>query len=749
MAALEIFDGTNWIQIGGGGGTVTSVGILGSPGLEIDGSPITQSGNIEISLSPQLQAFSLFSTSGIIAKTGIDTFAARSITGTNGVSVTNGSGISGNPSISLTNIYPNTFYINNPASLTIDRTGRVTGYISAINPFISSVTLTGDVTGTGTDTLITTLSTFINRSASQAFNFSSSGQRFDLIMPNGGNYELSFGLLRDIGGPVFGWEFYYNTNSGGNNYCTWRFNSQNIIFTNKIGVNNLYNEIDFFNNRLINVATPVNSTDGANKSYIDTLFTAQLQNLSSLATTGLVTRIAANTFETRTLTVGDGLSILYGNGVTGNPSISLSTPLRDIAIFAGQGFLAKKSDGSVNSRVFSVGTGLNINFGDGVSGNPNIYLADTLFGIASITSGTGFYVRTSSTGGTCALRTISVGNGLSIINGNGVNGNPIIDFIGPVAITANETSQTFGSGSFLSVNNVNTTSSSHSGLLFQKNGLDNFKILVPNFTPGYMYFTTYYTNGMVFKTNDDTRLSIEGNSGKVRFYENLKELQIRASSNYLDLRGANVRGSKNSAILETNSLNETASIAMNGDYIQLIQPFTDLGVIFTDEDLTISTSWQSYISSSGSLVTSSSRKIKHSIRKKTHKNYLERLNKLNVYSYALKVPIEDGDSENRKTRKYFKNKRLHVGLISEEVLELFDNCTDNFKTIDFDNSNIKEIQKSVKNYVPTVEEEEYINNKNNERGEVVGIKYDSLLCYTILAMQELTQKVELLESKLN
>ena len=749
MAALEIFDGTNWIQIGGGGGTVTSVSILSSPGLEISGSPITQSGTIGISLSPLLQAFSFLSTNGIIAKTGVDTFATRTIAGTNGVSVTNGSGIFGNPSVSLTNIYPDTFYINNPASLTIDRTGRVTGYISAINPFISSVTLTGDVTGTGTDTLITTLSTFINRSASQAFNFSSSGQRFDLIMPNGGDYALSFGLLRDIGGPVYGWEFHYNTNSRGNNYCTLRFNSQNITFTNKIGVNDLYNEINFFNNRLINVATPVNSTDGANKSYIDTLFTAQLQNLSSLATTGLVTRIAANTFETRTLTVGDGLSILYGNGVTGNPSISLSTPLRDIAIFAGQGFLAKKSDGSVNSRVFSVGTGLNINFGDGVSGNPNIYLADTLFGIASITSGTGFYVRTSSTGGTCALRTISVGNGLSIINGNGVNGNPIIDFIGPVAITANETSQTFGSGSFLSVNNVNTTSSSHSGLLLQKNGLDNFKILVPNFTPGYMYFTTYYTNGMVFQTNNATRLSIEGNSGKVRFYENLKELQIRASSNYLDLRGANVRGSKKSAIFETNALNETASIVMNGDYIQLIQPFTDLGVIFTDEDLTISTSWQSYISSDGSLVRSSSKKIKHSIRKKSHKNYLERLNKLNVYSYALKVPIEDGDSENKKTRKYFKNKRLYVGLISEEVLELFDNCTDNFKTIDFDNSNIKEIQKSVKNYVPTVEEEEYINNKNNERGEVVGIKYDSLLCYTILAIQELTQKVELLESKLN
>ena len=224
---------------------------------------------------------------------------------------------------------------------------------------------------------------------------------------------------------------------------------------------------------------------------------------------------------------------------------------------------------------------------------------------------------------------------------------------------------------------------------------------------------------------------------------------MRGSSAYLDLRGAYVRNSKASSIIETNAYGETASLVMNGDYIQSIQTFDDLGFIFTDEDTDPQSSWQSYISSSGSLVTSSSKKKKHSIRKKEHKNYLERLNKLNIYSYALKTPILDNDNEKTKTRKYFKNKQLHLGLLSEEVEELFDNCTDNFKTIEFDKSNKKEIKESIKDYIPKVDEQEYIKIKNQKKGDIIGIKYDSLLCYTILAIQELSKKVESLEKGAN
>lgn len=800
MAKIELFDGTNWITLGNG--TVTSVDISGSTGLTVSGSPITNSGGISLTLSAQLQALSILSSTGFIVRTGTNTFTtrnfgisgfgisvtnstgvtgnptfaltsqlqslsvlsvnglitrtasgtlvARTLTSGTGISITNGDGVNGNPSVSLENIIASPGTFSYPVSITLDSTGRITDVIGSVSPPAGLVTLTGDVTGSGTGTVATTLANSIIKTTTQTFDFSSDTSTFNLFCPNGANKSISFVMARNLGSNIpYGFEFNMSVNSGGNNIFKLRFNNQNFSYTDIFSVVDTTPEFIFNFYRIRQILDPLIASDAATKGYVDSLVTTQLQALSSLSTTGIMIRTGTNTFATRTLAVGDGLTLMNADGVSGNPTINLHPSLTDIAnlISTSQGFLARNSTGAVYTRTFSVGLGLNINFGNGISGNPNIFLGDILYSIASIGSGTGFLVRTSSSGSTSALRTISGSGGISVANGDGISGNPTISLAGPIALTVSSNGQTFGSAGLIGINNTNTTTG-YSGMIFQRNGVDYFELLIPNFSPGYAYFGTESTNGLIFKTNGTSRIALEQGSGKVRFFESLKELQIRAASNYLDLRGANVRGSKQSAILETNALNETASIVMNGDYIQLIQPFTDLGVIFTDEDNTISTSWQSYISSSGALVTSSSRKIKHSIRQKKHKNYLERLNKLNVYSYALKSPIEDSDTEKKKNRKYFKNKRLHVGLISEEVAELFDNCTDNFKTIDFDKNNITEIQKSVNNYTPTIEEEEYINHVNKERGEVIGIKYDTMLCYTILALQELTKKVELMENKL-
>ena len=237
-------------------------------------------------------------------------------------------------------------------------------------------------------------------------------------------------------------------------------------------------------------------------------------------------------------------------------------------------------------------------------------------------------------------------------------------------------------------------------------------------------------------------------SGKIVSLENGTQVYTRASSNYLDLRAANVRGSKTSAIIETNTYGETASIVMNGDYIQTIQTFDDLGFIFTDEDLDPSTTYQSYISANGSLVVSSSKNTKHSIQEKPTKDYLDRLNKLKVYSYAHKVPIMDFDSEKKKTRKYYKNQRLHVGLLAEEVAQLFDNASDEFKLIDLHSGNRQEFKKLTNDYSPKVKAKTYLESKNQAR-QGPGVNYNTLLCYTILAIQELTQRLFYLEQKTN
>jgi hypothetical protein len=84
------------IGAGTGNGTVTSV----DTGTGLTGGAITSAGTI--SLTGQALALHNLSSNGIIARTGSGTVAARTITADTGISVSNGNGVSGNPTISCT-----------------------------------------------------------------------------------------------------------------------------------------------------------------------------------------------------------------------------------------------------------------------------------------------------------------------------------------------------------------------------------------------------------------------------------------------------------------------------------------------------------------------------------------------------------------------------------------------------------------------------------------------------------------------
>lgn len=59
--------------------------------------------NAKQPLDSTLTSLAALSTSGMLAQTGTDTFAARTITAGTGISISNGNGVSGNPTISATN----------------------------------------------------------------------------------------------------------------------------------------------------------------------------------------------------------------------------------------------------------------------------------------------------------------------------------------------------------------------------------------------------------------------------------------------------------------------------------------------------------------------------------------------------------------------------------------------------------------------------------------------------------------------
>jgi len=120
-------------------GTLSSVGIIGSTGLAVTNSPVTGAGgNITLTLGDELQGLSALAANGLVARTSGGTYASRTLSaGSAAITVTNGSGALGNPTVDLPNIgTPGTY--NNPNVITTDAYGRVTGVSTSAVSFAPS-----------------------------------------------------------------------------------------------------------------------------------------------------------------------------------------------------------------------------------------------------------------------------------------------------------------------------------------------------------------------------------------------------------------------------------------------------------------------------------------------------------------------------------------------------------------------------------------------------------------------------------
>jgi hypothetical protein len=129
-------------------GTVTSVAITGSTGLAVSGSPITSSGTITLTLSSELQGLSGLATTGLVTRTGTGTYTTTAITGNSDISVVNGNGVSGSPTLSLTNtgVAATTYGSSTSVgTFTVSSTGRITAASNAAISFpVTSVASGGN-----------------------------------------------------------------------------------------------------------------------------------------------------------------------------------------------------------------------------------------------------------------------------------------------------------------------------------------------------------------------------------------------------------------------------------------------------------------------------------------------------------------------------------------------------------------------------------------------------------------------------
>lgn len=132
--SVEYYNGFTWSSFSTGSVSIT---VNGSTGLGVTGSPVGATGTLTLTLGTELQGLSGLSSNGMVTRTTSGTYTSRTITGTSGnITVTNGDGVSGNPTIDLATA--GTAQTNYFGRFATDAYGRVTGFSSATSTDITT-----------------------------------------------------------------------------------------------------------------------------------------------------------------------------------------------------------------------------------------------------------------------------------------------------------------------------------------------------------------------------------------------------------------------------------------------------------------------------------------------------------------------------------------------------------------------------------------------------------------------------------
>jgi hypothetical protein len=151
-----------------------------------------------------------------------------------------------------------------------------------------------------------------------------------------------------------------------------------------------------------------------------------LAAIEGLAAAGLAVRTGTDTWATRALSQPSaGLTITNPDGVTGNPTFALNNDLAAVEGLAAAGLAVRTGTDTWATRALNGPVaGVIVSNGDGVSGNPTITLANDLSALEGML-GTGIAVRTGTD--TWTQRSIvGTTNQITVTDGDGVAGNPTV-----------------------------------------------------------------------------------------------------------------------------------------------------------------------------------------------------------------------------------------------------------------------------------------------------------------------------------
>lgn len=144
-------------------------------------------------------------------------------------------------------------------------------------------------------------------------------------------------------------------------------------------------------------------------------YDSDLAAVAALATTGLISRTGSGTAATRTLTgPAAGISVSNGDGVSGNPTLSLTNDLSAVEGLASNGLAVRTATDTWTTRTLTApAAGITVSNGDGVSGNPTLALANDLLALEGIATTNVIPYRSA----TDTWGTVTIGTGLGLTTG--------------------------------------------------------------------------------------------------------------------------------------------------------------------------------------------------------------------------------------------------------------------------------------------------------------------------------------------
>jgi hypothetical protein len=224
--------------------------------------------------------------------------------------------------------------------------------------------------------------------------------------------------------------------------------------------------------RYLNASTGLSLTDSGAGGTLTINMTGTASSLNS-ASTGFVVKNSASTVVNRSITVGSGMTVSDGDGVSANPVIGLSQLLQNISSTSAVGLLTVNGTTVTATTIVGTADQISVATGNGIGGSPTIGIASNpvVPGTASITIPSGTTAQRAGSNGAFRYNTttatfegyangawgaITTGTGVtSIATGTGLTGGPITS-TGTISIdNTTVTAGSYGSSSSVGTFTVN------------------------------------------------------------------------------------------------------------------------------------------------------------------------------------------------------------------------------------------------------------------------------------------------------